>query len=104
MGGQKKKPAGKQAKTQSTNAETKTDSKKSKKDKSDSKPASSVIINEKECLEIIKKTRGFTVQEFARQAGLKISTANSFLVKSLDSGTVKRIGGFSGHHIYQATE
>ena len=33
--------------------------------------------------------------------GVKISTANSYLKKSLDTGTIKKIGGFSGHFIYQ---
>jgi len=41
------------------------------------------------------------VQDLARYANVKISIANSFLLKSLKQGTVKRVGGFSGHHVYQ---
>ena len=37
----------------------------------------------------------------ARQANVKISTANAFLKKALSEGTVKKVGGFSGHYIYQ---
>ena len=43
-----------------------------------------------------------TVQGLARQIDVKISTANSFLQKLLGDGTIKRIGGFSGHHLYKS--
>jgi len=42
-----------------------------------------------------------TVHELARQTGVKTSAANAYLLKLLASGDVKRIGGYSGHHIYQ---
>jgi small subunit ribosomal protein S25e len=42
-----------------------------------------------------------TTQNFAKHMGIKISTANSYLKKSLKTGTIKKIGGFSGHFIYQ---
>ena len=42
-----------------------------------------------------------TIQDLARQTNVKISTANAFLKKALVQGTVKKVGGFSGHYIYQ---
>ena len=42
-----------------------------------------------------------TVHDFARQTGTKISAANAFLVKSMKNGDIKRVGGYSGHHVYQ---
>ena len=42
-----------------------------------------------------------TIQDLARQANVKISTANAFLKKALAEGAVKKVGGFSGHYIYQ---
>ena len=50
---------------------------------------------------IISASKVITVQELARQTGVKISTANAFLIRSLEKGTVKRVAGHSGHHIYQ---
>jgi small subunit ribosomal protein S25e len=52
-------------------------------------------------MKFIKSAKVITVQELARQLGVKISAANAFLIKLLKEGAVKRIGGFSGHHIYQ---
>ena len=60
-----------------------------------------VFINEEEASKIIKSSKAITIQDLARQTNVKISTANAFLKKSLEQGTVKKIGGFSGHYIYQ---
>ena len=60
-----------------------------------------VFINEQEASKIISSAKVITVQELARQTNVKISTANSFLKKSLAAGSIKKIGGFSGHYIYQ---
>ena len=48
-----------------------------------------------------KSSKAITIQDLARQANVKISTANAFLKKALVEGTVKKVGGFSGHYIYQ---
>tara|TARA_B110000116_G_C16539125_1_gene447830 strand:+ start:220 stop:519 length:300 start_codon:yes stop_codon:yes gene_type:complete len=74
--------------------------KKDKKDHSDKKEVA-VFINENEASKIIKSSKAITIQDLARQANVKISTANAFLKKSLAEGTVKKVGGFSGHYIYQ---
>ena len=73
--------------------------KKEKKDHSEKKEVA-VFINEEEAGKIIKSSKAITIQDLARQTNVKISTANAFLVKSLNEGSVKRVGGFSGHHIY----
>ena len=59
-----------------------------------------VSINESEAAKIIKNIKPITAHELAKQTGVRISTANAYLVKSMNAGTVKRVGGFSGHHIY----
>ena len=74
--------------------------KKDKKDHSDKKEVN-VFINEDEASKIIKSSKVITIQDLARQANVKSSTANAFLKKSLLEGTVRKVGGFSGHYIYQ---
>ena len=76
--------------------------KKDKKDHSDKKEVA-VFINEDEASKIIKSSKAITIQDLARQTNVKISTANAFLKKALSQGTVKKVGGFSGHYIYQPT-
>ena len=74
--------------------------KKEKKDHSDKKEVA-VFINEEEADKIIKSSKAITIQDLARQTNVKISTANAFLKKALEQGIVKKVGGFSGHYIYQ---
>ena len=74
--------------------------KKDKKDHSEKKEVA-VFINEDEASKIIKSSKAITIQDLARQTNVKISTANVFLKKALSEGTVKKVGGFSGHYIYQ---
>ena len=74
--------------------------KKDKKDHSEKKDVD-VFINEEQASKIIKSSKVITIQDLARQANVKISTANAFLKKASVQGTVKKVGGFSGHYIYQ---
>ena len=74
--------------------------KKDKKDHSEKKDVD-VFINEEQASKIIKSSKVITIQDLARQTNVKISTANAFLKKALVQGTVKKVGGFSGHYIYQ---
>ena len=74
--------------------------KKDKKDHSEKKDVD-VFINEEQASKIIKSSKVITIQDLARQANVKISTANAFLKKSVVQVTVKKVGGFSGHYIYQ---
>ncbi len=98
MAGGKKQTGGKQEKS------TTKDSKK-KKDKGESGPKKAeitVMVNEQQAMKIIQNSKVVTVQDLARQTGVKISAANAFLKNSAEKGTVKRIGGYSGHHLYQS--
>ena len=106
MGGSKNKSPAQKQKTQTNDSSKKSDEKKKgkKKDKSEEgsvKAEITVIINEEHAMKFIKGAKVATVQELARQTGVKISAANTFLKKLLKEGAVKRVGGFSGHHIYQ---
>jgi len=109
MGGSKKiSPA--QAQKRQSDESTKKDGTKSKKGKKDdkgeqksAKAVITVVLAEEKANKIISGSKIITVQELARQTGVKISAANAFLVKSLEKGTVKRVAGHSGHHIYQPT-
>jgi small subunit ribosomal protein S25e len=104
MGGAKKKSPAQQEKSQMDEATKTSGAKKKgkKQEKSEgSKSEISVIVNEEQASKFIKSAKVLTVQELSRQTGVKISAANSYLKKLLATGTVKRIGGYSGHHIYQ---
>ncbi|MGI9567433.1 MAG: MarR family transcriptional regulator [Nitrosopumilus sp.] len=99
MGGAKKTTNTKQDKSTSSK-----DSKKGKKDKGESgskKAEIIVMLDEQQAMKIIQHSKVITVQDLARQTGVKISAANAFLKDSAEKGTVKRIGGYSGHHLYQ---
>lgn len=80
------------------------DSKKGKKDKGEGGPKKAeitVILNEQEASKIVKNSKVITVHELARQTGVKVSAANVFLKEALKKGEIKKVGGFSGHYIYQ---
>ena len=100
MGGAKKTTTATKDKSSSSK-----DSKKGKKDKGEGGPKKAeitVMVNEQQAMKIIQNSKVITVQDLARQTGVKISAANAFLRKSTEEGTVKRVGGYSGHHLYQA--
>ena len=94
---------GSKNKSVSSNEQSQSGKDKTKKDKKDfsEKKVVNVFINEDQASKIIKSSKVITIQDLARQANVKISTANAFLKKSLSEGTVKKVGGFSGHYIYQ---
>jgi len=99
MGGSKNKsPAQKEKSQKRDDAEKK--GKKSNKGE-DSKIVISALIDENQAMKFIKDSKVITAHELARYTSVKISTANAFLQKSYSNGIIKRIGGFSGHHIYQ---
>ena len=81
------------------------DSKKGKKDKGESsgvrKAEITVIVNEQQAMKIIENSKVVTVQDLARQTGVKVSAANAFLKQATVKGTVKKVGGYSGHYLYQ---
>jgi len=100
MGSSKDKSPAQKEKSQKRDKESKK-SKKSEKSDATSKAKLSVIIDETKAAKYIKESKVITVQDLARYTDVKISIANSFLLKSLKQGTIKRVGGFSGHHVYQ---
>ncbi len=103
MGGSKNKSPAQKEKSQKSETDKKGDTKKKDKDKSKREPKSeiSVIVDEPQAMKFIKSSKVVTVQELSRQTGVKISAANAFLIKLLKKGDIKRVGGYSGHHIYQ---
>lgn len=103
MGGSKNKSPAQKEKSQKSETDKKGGTKKKDKEKSKREPKSeiSVIVDEPQAMKFIKSSKVVTVQELSRQTGVKISAANAFLIKLLKKGDVKRVGGYSGHHIYQ---
>ncbi len=102
MGGAKKPTAAKKDKPAKDTQ--KKESKKGKKDKGEGGPRKAeivVMVNEQQAMKIIQNSKVLTVQDLARQTGVKISAANAFLRESANKGTIKRVGGYSGHHLYQ---
>ena len=98
MGGAKKPVTAKKSKG------TGTDPKKGRKDKGESgskRAEITVMINGQQAMKIIQNSKVITVQDLARQTGVKISAANAFLRESAAKGTVKMVGGYSGHRLYQ---
>ena len=98
MGGSKNKSPAQKEKSQGKDVKDK----KSKKSEKGNTTTTSVSINESKATKYINESKIITVQDLARQTDVKISVANSFLKKLLTDGTVKRIGGFSGHHLYKS--
>jgi small subunit ribosomal protein S25e len=97
MGGSKKPTAVKKDKPKDAK-----DSKKGKKGEGGPRRAEIVVsVNEQEAMKIIQNSKVVTIQDLARQTGVKISAANAFLRESASKGTIKRVGGYSGHHLYQ---
>ena len=106
MGGSKNKSPAQKQKSQQNESSKKSGEKKKgqKKDKSEgdsSKAEITVLVNEEQAMKFIKNSKVITIQELARHLGVKISASNTFLKKLSKDGTVKKVGGFSGHHIYQ---
>lgn len=106
MGGAKKKGAAAMVKSQDDSKAKESGGRKDKKDrkgeKTERKAEISVILAEDQALKLIKSNNYLTIQELAKQTGVKISAANACLVGLLKKGAVKRAGGFSGHWIYQS--
>jgi len=103
MGGSKNKSPAQKEKSQKDDKKSGDKKKGMKKDKTggQTKNEISVIVNEEQAKKIIKNAKLITVHDFARQTGTKTSAANAFLIKSMKNGDIKRVGGYSGHHVYQ---
>ena len=100
MGGGKKQSPAQAEKSQTAEAGKKEGQKKGERKDQKAKTNISVIIDENQAMNFIKGAKVFTVQELSRQTNVKISAANPLPQKLLQKGSVKRVGGYSGHHIY----
>lgn len=60
-----------------------------------------VTLSEEQASKVLKGAKVITAQELAKQTGVKISAANAFLRQASQKGRVRRVGGYSGHRIYQ---
>ena len=103
MGGSKNKSPSQKEKSQ--NAGKKKDGKKGNKGEKPEggafKAEIVVALTEQQANKALKGAKVITIQELAKQTGVKVSAANSYLKMALEKGTVKKVGGYSGHHIYQ---
>jgi small subunit ribosomal protein S25e len=48
--------------------------------------------------------KSITAQGLARNVGVKISVATSFIKSLEQKGVVKSVGGYSGHRVYQVVK
>ncbi len=81
------------------------DAKKSKKGSESATPKRAEIVvkvNDVHALKIVRSAKVITVQELARQLGVKISAANKFLRDAVSNGDARRVGGYAGHYLYQS--
>jgi small subunit ribosomal protein S25e len=103
MGGNKKKPTGSSDKNTQTapgQSEIKSTTEKKTSSKPQQKQKLTVAIEESQGLKAIQGMKAITTQGIARNIGVKISVANSF-IKSLEAkGIVRAEGGYSGHRVY----
>jgi len=102
MGGTKKKSLSASSKTQETTPQAQTE--KKTKGQKQQKSKVTVLLDEKQGLKALSGLKAVTPQALARNLGLKISVANAF-IKSLESqGSVKHVGGYSGHRVYELAQ
>ncbi len=104
MGGTKKKSLSSSSKSQdgaSPQVQTEKKDEKKPKGKGQQKSKVTVLLDEKQGLRALAGLKAVTPQALARNLGVKISVANAY-IRSLESqGSVKSIGGYSGHRVYQ---
>lgn len=106
MGGTKRKSLSASEKTQDSGpAQAAGSSKKTEKEKSkgekQQKTKITVLLDEKQGLKVLSGLKAITPQTLAKNLGVKISIANSF-IRSLESqGSIRRVGGYSGHRVYE---
>ncbi|MGH9913617.1 MAG: MarR family transcriptional regulator [Nitrososphaeraceae archaeon] len=111
MGGVKKRPVGSSAKNKdsttassSNQAQSQTQKKEDSKKSSSGRQKLSVAIEETAGRKALQNMKAITVQALARNLGVKISVANSFIRNMETRGSVKLAGGYSGHRIYQLVQ
>ena len=98
MGGSKNKSPAQKEKTQKKDTVEKKTSKSPKEKRVN---VDTVNINESQAAKYIKNSKVITAHSLAKETNVKISIANAYIQKSVQDGVLKRMSGFSGHHIYQ---
>lgn len=104
MGGNKKKPTGSSDKTAQVGpggAEIKPAAEEKKKAKPQQKQKLAVMVEEPAGMKAIQGMKAITPQGLARNIGVKISVANTFIRSLEQKGVVKSVGGYGGHKVYQ---
>jgi small subunit ribosomal protein S25e len=102
MGGVKKKTL---SSTKATGQQPSDGTNKPKKDETkpqikSQKHKSSVVIDDINDVSILRGMKAITVQSISKLLGVKISIANNYIRNLESKGTVKFIGGYSGHKVY----
>jgi len=109
VGGTKKKSLSASAKAQDSGpAQAAEPAKKTEREKSkgekQQKVKITVLLDEKQGLKVLSGLKAITPQALAKNLGVKISVANSF-IRSLESqGSVRCVGGYSGHRVYESLQ
>lgn len=106
MGSTKNKTAAQREKSQKDNGQAgaKGSGKKGKKSEKSDGPAKAEIVvalTDEQAAKYIKSAKAITVQELARQTGVRISAANAYLKEAARNQKVRVVAGYSGHRIYQ---
>ncbi|MEM3404058.1 MAG: hypothetical protein QXJ17_05965 [Nitrososphaeria archaeon] len=107
MGGVKRRSITSEEKAQARQAEEQ--AAKQKSEKRGGKPQkregySEWVKDEKAAVSQIKSMKALTLYSVAKALGVTASAANQFL-KTLESkGLIVKVGGFSGHYIYEFKE
>ena len=105
MGGAKKKPIASQDKTQTPReTATKKPEKKAGKEKDGQQKAQALVlqkIDDNQVLRVFGGMKAITLYKTARAMSVNASVATA-LLKNLESkDMIKRVGGFSGHYVWQ---
>jgi small subunit ribosomal protein S25e len=103
MGGNKNKPAAKQDKGTITGpaGDIKPAAKEEKKGKPQQRAKLAVVLEEPVGMKAISGMKSITIQSVAKAASVKISVANAFVKSLEEKGLVKKVGGYSGHRVYE---
>ena len=104
MGGTKKKSLSASSKLQETTSpQGQTEKKEEKKTKGQKqqKSKATVLLDEKQGLKVLSGLKAVTPQALARNLGVKISVANAFIRSLASQGSVRYVGGYSGHRVYE---
>ena len=102
MGGVKKKTL---SSTKATGQQPSDGTNKPKKDETkpqikSQKHKSSVLIEDINDVSVLRGMKAITVHSISKVLGVKISIANNYIRNLESKGTVKFVGGYSGHKVY----